>query len=218
MKIVIKNLTKKFKENTVIDDVNISFESGKIYGLIGKNGSGKSLFLKLLCGFYFPTSGTISYNNIILDSRKSYPPSTRALIEHPDFIPNLTGFQNLKLLAEIENKSDDTKILNAMEIVNIKEEKDKKYAKYSLGMKQKLGLAQVIMEDPEVMIFDEPLNGIDDETAKKFRDFLRKEKQKEKLIIIASHIKEDINYLCDTVYKFENGKVKSDDTKSKRKR
>ena len=218
MKIVIKNLTKKFKENTVIDDVNISFESGKIYGLIGKNGSGKSLFLKLLCGFYFPTSGTISYNNIILDSRKSYPPSTRALIEHPDFIPNLTGFQNLKLLAEIKNKIDEKKILNAMEIVNIKEEKDKKYAKYSLGMKQKLGLAQVIMEDPEVMIFDEPLNGIDDETAKKFRDFLRKEKQKEKLIIIASHIKEDINYLCDTVYKFENGKVKSDETKSKRKR
>lgn len=218
MKIVIKNLTKKFKENTIIDNINISFESGKIYGLIGKNGSGKSLFLKLLCGFYFPTSGTISYNNIILDSRKSYPPSTRALIEHPDFIPDLTGFQNLKLLAEIENKIDDAKILNAMEIVNIKEEKDKKYAKYSLGMKQKLGLAQVIMEDPDVMIFDEPLNGIDDETAKKFRDFLRKEKQKEKLIIIASHIKEDINYLCDTVYKFENGKVKSDETKSKRKR
>lgn len=218
MRIVIKNLTKKFKENTIIDNINISFESGKIYGLIGKNGSGKSLFLKLLCGFYFPTSGTISYNNIILDSRKSYPPSTRALIEHPDFIPDLTGFQNLKLLAEIENKIDDAKILNAMEIVNIKEEKDKKYAKYSLGMKQKLGLAQVIMEDPEVMIFDEPLNGIDDETAKKFRDFLRKEKQKEKLIIIASHIKEDINYLCDTVYKFENGKVKSDETKSKRKR
>lgn len=167
----------------------------------------KTVFLKLLCGFYYPTTGEIKYNGNILDSRFSYPPNTRALIENPDFIPDLTGFENLKLLADIEKKITDEDILKAMDIVNIKTEKDKKFGKYSLGMKQKLGLAEVIMENPDIMIFDEPLNGIDDETAKKFRDFLREEKKKNKIIIIASHIKEDLNYLCDTVYRFNDGKL-----------
>lgn len=207
MKIEITNLSKNFKDVNILNDVNVTFLPNHIYGLSGKNGSGKTVFLKLLCGFYYPTTGEIKYNGNVLDSRFSYPPNTRALIENPDFIPDLTGFENLKLLADIEKKITDEDILKAMDIVNIKTEKDKKYGKYSLGMKQKLGLAEVIMENPDIMIFDEPLNGIDDETAKKFRDFLREEKKKNKIIIIASHIKEDLNYLCDTVYRFNNGKL-----------
>ena len=207
MKIEITNLSKNFKDVNILNDVNVTFLPNHIYGLSGKNGSGKTVFLKLLCGFYYPTTGEIKYNGNILDSRFFYPPNTRALIENPDFIPDLTGFENLKLLADIEKKITDEDILKAMDIVNIKTEKDKKFGKYSLGMKQKLGLAEVIMENPDIMIFDEPLNGIDDETAKKFRDFLREEKKKNKIIIIASHIKEDLNYLCDTVYRFNDGKL-----------
>uniref|UniRef100_UPI003FF0CEA8 ABC transporter ATP-binding protein n=1 Tax=Candidatus Ventrenecus sp. TaxID=3085654 RepID=UPI003FF0CEA8 len=207
MKIEITNLSKNFKDVNILNDVNVTFLPNHIYGLSGKNGSGKTVFLKLLCGFYYPTTGEIKYNGNVLDSRFSYLPNTRVLIENPDFIPDLTGFENLKLLADIEKKITDEDILKAMDIVNIKTEKNKKFGKYSLGMKQKLGLAEVIMENPDIMIFDEPLNGIDDETAKKFRDFLREEKQKNKIIIIASHIKEDLNYLCDTVYRFNDGKL-----------
>ena len=213
MKIEITNLSKNFKDVNILNDVNVTFLPNHIYGLSGKNGSGKTVFLKLLCGFYYPTTGEIKYNGNILDSRFFYPPNTRALIENPDFIPDLTGFENLKLLADIEKKITDEDILKAMDIVNIKTEKDKKFGKYSLGMKQKLGLAEVIMENPDIMIFDEPLNGIDDETAKKFRDFLREEKKKNKIIIIASHIKEDLNYLCDTVYRFNDGKLLTENEK-----
>ncbi len=213
MKIEVKNLSKSFNGKDIIHNVNIIFESGKVYGLIGQNGSGKSVFLKLLCGFYFPTEGKIFYDNKDFNAEKSFPPSVRALIESPDFIPELTGFENLKLLASIQNKIIDEDIMKAMQIVNILEAKNKKYGKYSLGMKQKLGLAQVIMENPQVLLFDEPLNGIEDETAKKFRDYLREEKKKGKLIIVASHIKEDIQYLCDEVYKFENGKLEKYDEK-----
>ena len=213
MKIEITNLSKNFKDVNILNDVNVTFLPNHIYGLSGKNGSGKTVFLKLLCGFYYPTTGEIKYNGNILDSRFFYPPNTRALIENPDFIPDLTGFENLKLLADIEKKITDEDILKAMDIVNIKTEKDKKFGKYSLGMKQKLGLAEVIMENPDIMIFDEPLNGIDDETAKKFRDFLREEKKKNKIIIIASHIKEDLNYLCDTVYRFNDRKFLTENEK-----
>lgn len=207
MKIKLEHVTKSFKGIEIIRDVSTTFESGNIYGLIGKNGSGKSVFLKMLCGFYFPTSGSIYYNDDKLDVKNDFPKNTRALIENPDFIPELTGYENLKLLADIQNKIGDTQIFEALKVVNLYDEKDKKYSKYSLGMKQKLGIAQVIMEDPEVMIFDEPLNGIESDTAIKLRKFFIEKKKAGKLIIVASHIKDDINLLCDTVYKFENGKI-----------
>lgn len=207
MKIEVNNLSKKFGNNLILDDINVTFEDNKIYGIIGKNGSGKSVFLKILCGFYYPNKGTIKYNDIDITKSNKFPESTRVLIESPDFIPDLTGYQNLKLLANIQNKINDDDIFKAMKEVNVYDEKDKKYSKYSLGTKQKLGLAQVIMENPNVMIFDEPLNGIEDESAKKFRDYLKKQKGKNKIIIIASHIKEDIDLLCDVTYKFEKGKL-----------
>lgn len=207
MKIVVKNVFKKFKKIYVLQDVNLEFTEGKIYGLIGRNGSGKSVLLKLLCGFYEPSSGEIYYDDINLKKSGLFPPSTRSLIEKPNFLPYLTGFENLKLLANIQKNISDQDIINTLERVNLKKDMNKNFCEYSLGMKQKLGIAQVLMENPKVMILDEPFNGIEDETATKIRKILLEEKNKNKVIIIASHIKEDIEQLADIVYKIDDGKI-----------
>lgn len=207
MQIIVKNISKKFKKVTVLNNVNMTFESGKIYGLVGRNGSGKSVFLKILCSFYKPNTGEVLFDNINYSSNNSFPPDTRALTEKPTFFPDLTGFENLKLLANIQNKISDNEINDTLEKVNLIHEKDKKYKEYSLGMKQKLGIAQVLMENPSVMIFDELFNGIEDDTVDKIRNILLELKNQNKIIIVTSHIKEDIDILSDEVYKFNNGNV-----------
>lgn len=207
MKIEIKNVTKKFKENVVLDNINMTFESGKIYGLIGRNGSGKSVLLKMICAFYEPTNGEILFDGENVIKNKSFPKDTRAIIEGPNFLPDLTGEENLLLLADIQKKIGKKEIEETLKLVNLYEDKDKKYSKYSLGMKQKLGLAGVFMENPQVIILDEPFNGIEDKTALKLREYLKKEKKNGKLIIIATHIKEDVDELVDELYKFDEGKI-----------
>ena len=207
MKIDVINLSKKFKNISVLNNINLTMESGNIYGLYGKNGSGKSVFLKLICGFYFPTTGKILFDGKELNKELDYPPSLRALIEKPSFFPDLTGLENLKLLADIQNKISNDDIKRALEIVNLSEDKDKKYSKYSLGMKQKLGIAQVIMEDVEIIILDEPFNGIEDETVTKIMKYLKKERDKGKIIIISSHIKEDLLFLSNKIFYFDNGTI-----------
>lgn len=205
MEIKVNNVSKKFNQVEVLNDINVKFKSGKIYGLIGRNGSGKSVFLKMLCGFYKPTEGEILYDGVDIVKSGLFPPSTRALIEKPNFLPDLSGLENLKLLASIQNIISEEEIIQTLERVNMIKDKDKKYSKYSLGTKQKLGIAQVLMENPEIMIFDEPLNGIEKETALKIRNILKEEKNKGKLIIIASHIKEDIEGVADIIYEFDGG-------------
>lgn len=207
MKIETRNLSKKFKNNIIISNVNLKFEEGKIYGLYGRNGTGKSVFLKLLCGFYMPTTGEILYDGFNLNSQLKYPKNLRAIIEKPSFFPDMTGFENLKLLAEIHNLISEKEIIDALDVVNLIDEKDKKYSKYSLGMKQKLGFAQVIMENPDIIILDEPFNGIEQKTVQKLIKFLLEEKKKGKLIIISTHIKEDLDQLADLIYVFENGTI-----------
>lgn len=207
MKLEIKNLSKKFKDVYVLKDINLTFESGKIYGFTGRNGSGKSVLLKIICGFYTPSTGEVLLDNYNYILNNDFPKSTRCLIEKPNFLPDLTGYENLKLLASIENKIGDKEILDTIEKLNLKEEINKKYSKYSLGTKQKLGIAQVLMEDPELIVLDEPLNGIENETAKEVRKILNEEKKKDKIIIVASHIKEDIDTLADVVYNIDNGIV-----------
>ena len=208
MKLEVKNLTKKFKKVTVVDNVNITFESGKIYGIIGPNGSGKSVFLKMLCAFYIPTDGCILQDGFDYIKANSFPKDTRALIDGPNFIPNLTGYENLRLLASIQNKISDNDIFKTLKKCFLFEEKDKKYGEYSLGMKQKLGIAQVIMENPQVMILDEAFNGIDEKSVKKFKKLLREMIKEDKIIIITSHIKDDIKELADETYMFESGKLR----------
>lgn len=207
MEIIVKDLSKKFKKVTVLENINMKFESGKIYGIVGSNGSGKSVFLKILCSFYKPTTGEVLYNNVNYNSNNSFPPSVRALIEKPTFFPDLTGYENLKLLASIQNKIGEEEINKTLELVNLITEKDKKYSEYSLGTKQKLAIAQVLMENPDVMIFDELFNGIEESTVEKIRNILLELKSQNKLIIVTSHIKEDIDVLSDEVYKFDNGHV-----------
>lgn len=207
MEIIVKDLSKKFKKVTVLENINMKFESGKIYGIVGRNGSGKSVFLKILCSFYKPTTGEILFDNVNYNSNNNFPPSVRALIENPTFFPDLTGFENLKLLSSIQNKIGDEEIIKTLDQVNLLSEKDKKYSEYSLGMKQKLGIAQVLMENPDVMIFDELFNGIEEKTVEKIRNILLELKNQNKIIIVTSHIKEDIDILSDEVYKFDCGRV-----------
>lgn len=207
MEIQIKNLSKQFKDNEVLSEVNLTMKSGKIYGFIGRNGSGKSVFLKMLCGFYLPSSGEIIIDGENFAAENNFPKNTRALIEKPNFLSDLTGYENLELLASIQNKIGKKEIMDTVEKVNLSKDINKKYGKYSLGTKQKLGIAQVLMENPDLIILDEPFNGVEKETAAKIRNLLKEEKEKGKLIIIASHIKEDINELADVVYEVDGGRV-----------
>lgn len=207
MKIEVKDVTKKLDKELVLNDVSLSLDSGKIYGLVGRNGSGKSMLLKTICGFVKPDKGYVKVGGEDIYKNNTFPKKTAALIERPNYLPDLTGYENLKMLASINKVTGDKEILNTLEKVNLLEEKDKKFKKYSLGMKQKLGIAQVLMENPDIMIFDEPFNGLEEESVKKIRKLLLDEKKKGKLIIIATHIKEDINELCDIIYRVDNGKI-----------
>ncbi len=206
MIISINNLSKNFKKNVIFDNINLKFSSGKIYGIVGQNGSGKSVFLKVLCGFYYPTSGEVLFDGKNYQKNDCFPPSLRCLIEKPAFFPDLNAFDNLKLLANIQNKITDKDIINALDIVSLENSK-KKYSNFSLGMKQKLAIASVIMEDAEVLILDEAFNGIDEASTLKIQDYLNKIR-KDKLMIITSHHKDDLeNLKVDEMYKFENGSV-----------
>ena len=196
MKIEVKDVCKSFRKKQVLDNVNYTFISGNIYGLIGK-----SVLLKIICGLYKPSSGCVLYDGVKINQDLVIKSNVRALIDTPYFFPELTGFENLKVLSKITNKINDDDINKALDIVNLTREKDKLYGDYSLGMKQKLGIAQVIMENPEVIILDEPFNGIDSESILKIEEYLKEMKKNNKIIIITSHIANSLEKLCDTIYK-----------------
>lgn len=207
MKIELKNVSKKYKDNIVLNNINLEMESGHIYGFVGRNGSGKTVLLKLICGFINPTEGIIKFDGKELYKDIKLPPNLRCLIENPSFLPMMSGYDNLKLLADITKKVGKKEIEETLKNVNLYSEKDKTYHKYSLGMKQKLGIAQVLMENPDIIVLDEPFNGIEDESIDKIRKVLLEEKQKGKIILIASHIKEDMDILADYVYEVKGGSI-----------
>ena len=207
--IVIKNVSKSFDGIEVLHDVNLDLEEGKIYGFIGRNGSGKSVLFKIICGLYYPTSGSVLVDGVDIHKKDVFPNDMRVLIEKPNFLPNLTGLENLKLLASIQNKITEEDIILILDKLNLKKDMNKLYHKYSLGMKQKLAVAQVLMENPKMMIFDEPFKGIEEKTVEVIKKILFEEKKEGKIILIASHIKEDIEELADadTIYFVDNGSV-----------
>lgn len=207
MKIEVIDVTKKFKNEIIIDSVSLNFESGKIYGLVGKNGCGKSVFLKMLCALYYPTEGKILIDGIDYVEKKSFPPKFGVLIEEPSFISEMSGFDNLKLLAKIQNNIDDNKIKETLKLVNLEPEDKKKVGKYSLGMKQKLGIAQALMEEPDIILLDEPFNSVDEDTTEKLKKYLADLKKQGKLIIIVTHIKDDLENIADEIYKISNNKI-----------
>ena len=207
--IVIKNVSKSFDGIEVLHDVNLDLEEGKIYGFIGRNGSGKSVLFKIICGLYYPTSGSVLADGVDIHKKDVFPNDMRVLIEKPNFLPNLTGLENLKLLASIQNKITEEDIILILDKLNLKKDMNKLYHKYSLGMKQKLAVAQVFMENPKMMILDEPFNGIEEKTVEVIKKILLEEKKNVKIILISSHIKEDIEELADTIYFVDAGSVNS---------
>lgn len=213
MKIEVSNVSRKLGNEEVLKNINLELEPGKIYGFIGRNGSGKTMLFRTICGFLKPDTGYVKVDGRDLYKNNEFPKDTAALLEKPNYISDLTGFENLKLLSKIKNIINDDQIMETLKLVNLENEADKKFKKYSLGMKQKLGIAGVLMEDPKIMILDEPFNGLDDESAEKIRKILLKEKEKGKLILIATHIKEDIEILGDVIYKMDKGVIKSKDEK-----
>ena len=206
MSIAIRDLTKTIKTATVLKDVNLTFEKGKIYGLRGKNGSGKTMLMRAICGLIRPSAGTIEIDGEFLDKDISFPRSVGALIETPSFISNYSGFKNLKVIASINNKINDAQIKDYISLVGLDPDSKKSYRKYSLGMKQRLGIACAIMESPEIIILDEPINALDEKGVKLVRDILI-ERKKDAIIIIACHDKEELELLADEIFSMEDGRV-----------
>ena len=203
-----RNLTLQFKkQNRILDNINISMEKGKVYGFVGRNGCGKTMLFRKICGFVKPIEGEVIVDNIRIGKDMEYIKNTGAAIGETDFLRHLSGYENLKLLAEINNKIGDEDVLNVLREVNLFEEKDKKFKKYSVGMKQKLRIAQAVMESPEILILDEPFNGLDRESVLKIRKYLNGLKEKKKTILLASHMGEDLEVLCDHIFEMEAGRI-----------
>mgnify|MGYP000746701390 FL=1 len=204
--IIIENLSKTIKNNKILDNVNLTFESGHVYGLVGRNGSGKTMLLRAICGLIFPDSGKVIIDGKQLHKDISFPESCGIIIENTDLLPNFSAFDNLKMLSEIKNTANDNMIKSAIKSVGLDPDSKKKVKTFSLGMKQRLSIAQALFEDPNILLLDEPTNALDEDGVNDVRRILLEQKKKNKLIIIASHNKEDISLLSDTVISVSNGR------------
>lgn len=203
----VRNVFLTLGKTEILKDISVSFERGKIHGLIGRNGSGKTMLMKCICGFVKPNSGEITVDGKQVGKDCDFPQSMGVIIETPGFIPYYSGYKNLKLLAELRGKIGGGEIKNTMHRVGLDPELKRPVRKYSLGMRQRLGLAQAIMENPDLLILDEPMNGLDKEGIADMRQYLLELKSQGKTILIASHSAEDIDALCDTVYEMDKGKL-----------
>ena len=205
--IKIEDLSKQIKGALILDKVSITLTSGKIYGLRGKNGSGKTMLMRAMAGLLIPDAGFVLINGKTLHKDISFPESIGILIENPSFLPQYTGFKNLKLLAGLTGGISDEDIKTALDRVGLDPEDKRTYRKYSLGMKQKLGIANAIMGEPDIIILDEPINALDEESVKKIKKVLLEIRDKDKLIIIACHDREELEYLSDIIYEIKDGSI-----------
>jgi len=203
--IEISNLTLQIKKDTILKSINTEFERGKIHGIIGRNGSGKTMLLKCICGFVRPSTGFVTVAGSRIGKDIDFPKSIGIIIETPGFIPYYSGYKNLKLLADLNKKIDETTVKNSMKQVGLDPNLKRHVQKYSLGMRQRLGLAQAIMENPDLLILDEPMNGLDKDGVTEMREYLKSYREQGKTILIASHSTEDITALCDTVCEMDKG-------------
>lgn len=207
MMIRVKDVSLTINKQRILQEVSIQAEGGEAVGIIGGNGSGKTMLMKCICGFNRMFRGEIEVLGQRIGQDTEFPKSTGFIIEIPGFMPYLSGYENLKLLAGIRKEIGRKEICDYMELVGLEPENKKKVRKYSLGMKQRLGLAQALMENPQVLILDEPFNGLDKHMAEKMREVLKAEKDKGKTILLASHNEKDIQYICDRTYEIDNGKI-----------
>ena len=205
--IEVKDVDLIIGKDQILNNINVCFEKGKIHGLIGRNGSGKTMLMKCICGFVRYTKGEIYVEGKKIGKDIDFPKNIGIIIETPGFIPYYSGYKNLKLLAGLKNKIGKKEIEETLEIVGLDPKLKKSVRKYSLGMRQRLGMAQAIMENPDILILDEPMNGLDKQGVADMREILLKLKEQGKTIMLASHSSEDIEILCDTVHEMDRGNI-----------
>lgn len=202
----LDSVSKSFKKDSVLTDVSVEFEQGKIYGIVGKNGAGKTVLFKVIAGFLRPTSGHVYVKDKEIGVNSDFAEDIGLIIETPGFLSQYSAYKNLEYLASIRNKITEKEIREAIRLVGLDDKSKKKVGKFSLGMRQRLGIAQAIMENPELIILDEPMNGLDKNGIAIVKDLLRKLKEEGKTIIMASHYVEDME-ICDEVFEMEDGKL-----------
>ncbi len=203
----VNNVSKRFGEQEVLSDISVRLDSGKIYGLVGRNGCGKTMLMKCICGFVKPTSGKIVIDGKVLGKDMDVPEHMGIIIENPGFIPYYSGYKNLRLLASVRGKTGKKEIAEYMEMVGLDAKSKKHVSKYSLGMRQKLGIVQAIMERPEILLLDEPMNGLDRKSVELVRNLIKKTADAGAVVLLSSHNQEDIDTLCDVVYHMEDGRI-----------
>lgn len=220
--ISICHLTKQYGKECVLNDITVSFEEGHIYGLVGPNGCGKTTLMRCIAGFTQPTSGTVTIDDVLIGQKRNlishkqvtgkrkmldFAPSTGIIIESPSFLPHYSGLKNLLMLCGISGKANRTRAVEVIRMVGLNPDDKKPVGKYSLGMRQRLGIAQAIMENPHILILDEPFNGLDADGVEEIHALLQSLKADGKIIILASHSAPDISKACDLVYIMKNGKL-----------
>ncbi len=209
MKLTVKNYTKKIKDKIILDNINLELLSGNVYGFYGRNGSGKTMLFRAISTLIFPTNGDILIDGKSIIKNKYDLSNFGVLIEMPNFYPYLSGFDNLDMLYRINNKKDKQHIDDILKKFDLYDNRNKKYREYSLGMKQKLRIAQAIMEDQQIIILDEPTNGLDEKSIHDLHNIILELKEKKKIILLASHNMEDLKFLCDKIFYISDGKLKS---------
>lgn len=203
--IIVDHVTKQFGSEVVLKDVSLTLEAGKIHGIIGRNGSGKTVLMKCICGFLLPTSGSVKVFDRTIGQDCDFAPNTGMLIETPGFLPHETGLNNLLWLARLGKGATKDRVKQLIEQVGLDPSLRKTASQYSLGMRQRLGIAQTLLDDPSLMILDEPMNGLDKNGVRSIRDLLLSLKSQGKTILLASHFAQDIDELCDTVCEMDQG-------------
>ena len=205
--IEVKNVYKSFKNIEVLHDVSLQADAGSICGIIGRNGSGKTVLFKCICGFLQSDRGEIQIEGKAVGKDKSTLSNLGIIIESPGFLRHYSGYKNLEFLMGLNGKANREKINAVLDLVGLAEQKNKKVGKYSMGMRQRLGIAQAIMEEQNILILDEPMNGLDNQGVEDIRKLLLKLKEKGTAILLASHNQEDIRQLCDSVYEMDSGRI-----------
>lgn len=207
MIIKVENVSKIIRGNSVIEHISMELTSGKVFGFRGINGSGKTMLMRLIAGLIYPTKGQITVDNKILGRDINFPENMGLLIENPAFLENYSGFANLKLLSSIQDKIDDKQIRRTLERVGLEPDSKKKYKKYSLGMKQKLGIAAAVLEKPELLILDEPANALDEEGVERLKKIVQEEEERGALIILSCHDAYLLEEMSDVIYLLQDGKL-----------
>lgn len=205
--IQLQNVTKRIKENTVLDNVSYKFKSGFVYGLYGQNGSGKTMLLRAISGLINLDSGSIFIDGEKLHDKIEFPPETGIVIENMELLPECSAKRNLQMLAKIKNIADEKDIIFSLERVGLDPDSDKKVKKFSLGMKQRLNIAQAIFENQKIILLDEPTNALDEDAVQLIYKIIREEKSRGATIIVATHHKEDLKEVCDVILKIAEGKI-----------